>query len=160
MDSAILSALGKEEGINEETDHALTFQDDIYYWIVKIQEFVTNEYHLVSTFQTKPTLKVHISSPKLHIQTFDGNSLEWLTFWDSLNNAVHNNHELNNIDKMSYLKGLTTCNAVCTISGLPMMSQNYEKAIEMLKECFGRKQVLISMHMESLSKISVPSADV
>ena len=41
-----------------------------------------------------------------------------------------------------------------------MTSQNYEKAIEMLKERFGRKQVLINAHMESLSKISAPSADV
>ena len=38
MDSAILKALGKEEEISEETDHALTFQDDIYHWILKIQE--------------------------------------------------------------------------------------------------------------------------
>ena len=156
MDSAILNALGKEEEISEETDHALTFQDDIYYWILKIQEFVSNEYHPVSTFQTKPTPKVHINLPKLHIQPFDGNPLEWLTFWDSYSNAVHNNHELNNIEKMNYLKGLITCNAVRAISGLPMTSQNYEKAIEMLKERFGRKQVLINAHMESLSKSAHP----
>ena len=68
-------------------------------------------------------------------------------------NAIHNNHELNN---MSYLKGLLTCNAARAISGLPMTSQNYDKAIEMLKERFGRKQVLINVHMESLSKISAP----
>ena len=41
-----------------------------------------------------------------------------------------------------------------------MTSQNYEKASEMLKERFGRKQVLINAHMESLSKISAPSTDV
>ena len=41
-----------------------------------------------------------------------------------------------------------------------MTSQNYEKAIEILKERFGRNQVLINAHMESLSKISAPSADV
>ena len=41
-----------------------------------------------------------------------------------------------------------------------MTSQNYEKAIDILKERFGRNQVLINAHMESLSKISVPSADV
>ena len=61
---------------------------------------------------------------------------------------------------MSYLKGLITCNAVRAISGLPITSQNYEKAIEMLKERFGRKQSLINAHMKSLSKISAPSADV
>ena len=31
MDSAILNALEKDEEISEETDHALTFQDDIHY---------------------------------------------------------------------------------------------------------------------------------
>ena len=160
MDSRILNALGTDEEISEETDQALTFQDDIYYWILKIKEFVTNEHQPVSTFQVKPTPKVHINLPKLHIQPFDGNPLQWLTFWDSYSNAVHNNHELNNIDKMNYLKGLITCNAARAISGLPITSQNYGKAIEMLKERFGRKQVLINAHMESLSKISAPSADV
>ena len=61
---------------------------------------------------------------------------------------------------MNYMKGLITSNAVRPVSGLPMTSQNYEKAIEMLKEHFGRKQVLIKAHMESLSKISAPSTDV
>ena len=156
MDTAILKALETDEEISEETDQKLTFQDDIHYWIVKIKEFVTDEYNPVSTFQTKPTPRVHINLPKLHIQQFDGNPLEWLTFWDSYSNAVHNNRELSNIDKMNYLKGLITCNAARAISGLPMTSQNYEKAIEILKERFGRNQVLINAHMESLSKISAP----
>ena len=160
MDTAILKALETDEEISEETDQTLTFQDDIHYWIVKIKEFVTDEYHPVSTCQPKPTPRVHINLPKLHIQQFDGNPLDWLTFWDSYSNAVHNNQELNNIDKMNYLKGLITCNAARAISGLPMTSQNYEKAIEILKERFGRNQVLINAHMESLSKISAPSADV
>ena len=107
----------------------------------------------MNKFQTKPSPKVHINLPKLHIQPFDGNPLEWLTFWDCYSNAIHNNHELNN---MSYLKGLLTCNAARAISGLLMTSQNYDKAIETLKERFGRKQVLINVHMESLSKISAP----
>ena len=130
IDSAILSALAKDEEISEEADHALTFQDGIHYWILKIKEFVTDEYQPVSTFQTKPATRVHINLQKLHIQPFDGNPLEWLTFWDSYSNAVHNNHELNNIDKMNYLKGLITCNAARAISGLPMTSQNYEKLLK------------------------------
>lgn len=131
----------------------MTFQDNIYYWILKLKEFVTNEHHPVSTFLAKPIPRVHINFPKLHIQPFAGNPLEWLTFWDSYNNAVHNNNEPNNIDKTNYLKGLITCNAARAVSGLPMTSQNYEKAIVILK-------VLINAHMESLSKVSAPSADV
>lgn len=56
---------------------------------------MTDEYHPVNTFQTKPSPKVHINLPKLHIQPFDGNPLEWLTFWDCYSNAVHNNIIMN-----------------------------------------------------------------
>ena len=59
------------------------------------KEFVTDEYHPVNTFQTKPSPKVHINLPKLHIQPFDGNPLQWLTFWDCYSNAVHNNIIMN-----------------------------------------------------------------
>ena len=47
--------------------------------------------------------------------------------------------------------------AARAIAGLPITSQNYGKAIELLKECFGRKQTLINAHMESLSKIDSPT---
>ena len=117
VDTAILKALETDEEISEEIDQKLMFQDDIHYWIVKIKEFVTDEYNPVSTFQTKPTPRVHINLPKLHIQQFDGNPLEWLTFWDRYSNAVHNKQELSNIDKMKHLKGLITCNAVRAIQG-------------------------------------------
>ena len=88
MDSVILNALEKDEDISEETDQALTFQDDIHYWILKIKEFVTDEYHPVSTFQTKRTPRVPINLPKLHIQPFGGNPLEWLEAL-SLNDCLH-----------------------------------------------------------------------
>ena len=45
MDSTILNALGKDKEISEETDQALTVQDNIYYWILKIKELVTDEHH-------------------------------------------------------------------------------------------------------------------
>lgn len=86
--------------------------------------------------------------------------MEWLTFWDSFNNAVHNNPDLHNINKMNYLKSMITGDAARAISGLPITSQNYDKAIGMLQERFGRKQVLINAHMESLSKLNTPSMDV
>ena len=45
---------------------------------------------------------------------------------------------------------MITGDSACTILGLPIMSQNYNTAIRMLQERFGRKQVLINAHMESL----------
>ena len=58
--------------------------------------------------------------------------------------------QIHNINKMNYLKCMITGDSACTILGLPIMSQNYNTAIRMLQERFGRKQVLINAHMESL----------
>ena len=51
---------------------------------------------------------------------------------------------------------MITGDSACTILGLPIMSQNYNTAIRMLQERFGRKQVLINAHVESLSKLTTP----
>lgn len=116
--------------------------------------------HHTNIEESKPTFRAHINLPKLQIQPLDGNPLEWLTFWDSFNNAVHNNPDLHNINKMNYLKSMITGDAARAISGLPITSQNYDKTIGMLQERFGRKQVLINAHMESLSKLNTPSMNV
>ena len=82
-------------------------------------------FHYTNIEESKPTFRAHIDLPKLKIQPFDGNPLEWLTFRDSFNNAVHNNPNLHNINKMNYLKSMITGDAASATSGLPITSQNY-----------------------------------
>ena len=99
-------------------------------------------FHYICPQQTKQN--IHVNLPKLQIQPFN-------------RNAVHENDSLSDIYKMNYLKGMLANEAARAITGLPIKSQNYGKAIELLKECFGRKQTLINVHMESLSKIDSPT---
>ncbi|CAB4001733.1 Hypothetical predicted protein, partial [Paramuricea clavata] len=42
--------------------------------------------------------------PKLNLPTFSGNPLQWFTFWDSFEAAVHSNSTLGDVQKFSYLK--------------------------------------------------------
>ena len=131
MDNKIISTLDKEEEIIHETDEALAFQDNILYWTLQITEFTAGRqlpvspFHYANIEESKPTLRAHIDLPKLQIQPFDSNPLEWLTFWDSFNNAVHNNPNLHNINKMNYLNSMITGDAASATSGLPITSQNY-----------------------------------
>ena len=117
LDNNIIKALEKEEDIMEETDQTLSFQDTIHYGVLKINEFIAEKQPPVSPFhctnlEYKHKMpKINVNLPKLHIQSFNGNPLEWLTFWDSFNNAIHDNDSLNNIDKMNYLKGMLTDDA-------------------------------------------------
>lgn len=50
--------------------------------------------------------------------------------------------------------------AARVIQGLPMSESNYKRAFDLLKECFGQKQVLINAHMDALLKITVTNNDV
>ena len=42
--------------------------------------------------------------PKLHLPTFDGNPLQWQTFWDSFSAAVDSNACLTGVKKFNYLR--------------------------------------------------------
>ena len=39
--------------------------------------------------------------PKLNLPTFDGNVLEWQSFWDSFDSAIHNNNTLTDVQKFN-----------------------------------------------------------
>ena len=100
----------------------------------------------------------HSSSlPKLNLPTFSGNPLNWSTFWDSFEAAVHSNTTLGGVQKFSYLKAQLTGDASRAIAGFPLSNVNYEQAIKLLKERFGQPSKIISAHMQALLDIASPA---
>ncbi|UYV81404.1 hypothetical protein LAZ67_20001094 [Cordylochernes scorpioides] len=91
-----------------------------------------------------------VKLPKLIISKFYGNFSEWLTFWNSFDAAIHQNNSLNPIDKFNYLKSHLGGTALNTVEGFALSADNYEKAIKLLKDRFGREDILISRHMNNL----------
>lgn len=103
---------------------------------------------------------MHVNLPKLNIKSFGGYPLEWLTFRDSFSAsvAIGKNLQLGDVKKMNYLNEMLTGGAAHTISGLPLTKENYKKAVDLLKERFGKTH-FIKAYMESLSKINAPSSE-
>ncbi|XP_065671674.1 uncharacterized protein LOC136089550 [Hydra vulgaris] len=97
--------------------------------------------------------KISFRLPKIELPVFKGNFLEWQTFWDQFNVAIHSNDELNNIDRFNYLKKYLGGQALTTICGLILSSENYREAVSLLTERYGNPQVLISLHMDLLLKL-------
>ena len=165
MDAKIVMSLETEEDIQLDTETALSFQDDISYWQFKIgrllkskQDTPVSQFHY-SSLKQEPAPRMHVNLPKINIKSFGGDPLQWLTFWDSYSAAIDKNHGLSDIEKMNYLNGMLKGEAARAISGLPLTEENYKKAIELLKERFGKPQILTNAYMESLSKIDAPPAD-
>ena len=172
MDTEI-AELVEDEKIDEEVQASCEFVGGVYDCISDVESTIaSNKTPAVSGgsmgspllgpstplsgISSRPN-SVHARLPKLELKKFGGNPMEWTPFWDSFQSAVHVNESLNTVDKFNYLKSLIYGQAAETISGFSLTSENYEEAINLLKDRYGNKQVLISAHVESLLKLPAAS---
>lgn len=98
--------------------------------------------------------------PKLSLPTFSGNVLEWQSFWDSYDAAVHSNPHLLDVQKFNYLKAQLEGDAARAISGFTLTNANYLKALDLLRERFGRTNKIVQAYMKSLLQIPAPSCTI
>ena len=88
---------------------------------------------------------------------FKDDVTQWTTFWDSYKSAVHDSKDISTIDKLNYLKFLLEGSTARCIQGLPITEHNYDNAVELLQEPFGKPQFMVAAHMDELIKIPVAS---
>ena len=62
--------------------------------------------------------------------------------WDVFNSSVHE-QEVPNVTKFSYLKGSLHGAAAAVIGGISITNDNYDIVIELLKEKFGKRGIII-----------------
>ena len=91
--------------------------------------------------------------PKLSLPKFRDDVTKWQSFWYSFKSAIHENSDISTIDKFNHLNSLLEGNAARTVQGLTLTSSNYNAAVEMLQERYGKPQIIISAHMDEILKI-------
>ena len=94
--------------------------------------------------------------PKLTLPCFSGDPLEFQTFWDSFEAAVHNNAGLTGAQKFQYLRALLSGDAAQVIANLPLCGANYLNSVKLLKDRFGQPYKLANAHMEALMNLPKP----
>ncbi|XP_070384802.1 uncharacterized protein [Dermacentor albipictus] len=94
--------------------------------------------------------KCKVKLPKLELQRFSGAATEWQSFWEQFEQAVHGNDGLSNAEKFLYLRSVLSGKAAAAIAGIQVTGANYTTVIELLKERFGRRDVLIQEHLTQL----------
>ena len=101
--------------------------------------------------------QVKVKLPKLELKTFDGDIINWKRFRDQFDVSVHSNNLISKIEiylKFSYLKTFLNESASSCISGLTLATGNYDEAVKILEERFGKTQILISAFMQQF--VSLP----
>ena len=90
---------------------------------------------------------------KLELKKFDGSIFKWAEFWDAFESAIHSNKQLHDVDKFNYLKAQLKGTVSEVISGLELTQENYDIAINLLKERYGKKQIMIKAHFAKLMNL-------
>ena len=103
-----------------------------------------------------PSNSTGVKLPKLELPKFNGIILQWNEFCDVFQHSV-NKSKISKAEKMSYLKGCLTGSARDVLEGMLLNDANYDGAVQMLKERFGKQERVVNAHYKSLMEI--PSAE-
>ena len=176
LDKEILEELSRAENDNandcsEEIGESCQFKDKVSYALLQIEDFKQKlmNPNSLPTLPTLPTLqradsidslpslssftrKQRVKLPKMEIKRFSGSPQEWQEFWDNYKSAVHENEELSDIDKFSYLRHFLEDSARKVISGLELTAVNYKEAIKLLEKRFAKPEIIKNAHINSIIK--------
>ncbi|KAG1953542.1 hypothetical protein F2P79_010032 [Pimephales promelas] len=94
-----------------------------------------------------------VKLPELIINKFSGDISLWQDFWNQFETAIHRNDALSKTEKFNYLKTYVAGAASKAIAGLMLTDSNYDHAIDLLQNRFGRKDLLIDAHVTKSSNL-------
>lgn len=88
--------------------------------------------------------KTPVRLPKIAIPTFSGRYTEWITFRDLFVSLIHNNGDIDNVQKLHYLKGHLTGEAEQLLRHIAITNDNYEQCWNILEQRYNNKQFLVN----------------
>ena len=92
-----------------------------------------------------------VKLPKLEVPTFDGDILQWKSFWEQFVVSVHGRTNLSNSEKLVYLQqALKGGVAKQAIEGLSKSGDNYEEAVKCLQERYDRPRFIHQTHVKRI----------
>ena len=99
--------------------------------------------------------------PRLNLPKYSGDSKKFHEWWDQYE-VIHNNSSISSVNKFRHLKTLLEGQALTAIAGIEMTGANYETAIEILRDRFTQRNIIVNSHMEALLNLqkAFPEKDV
>ncbi|KRY99907.1 hypothetical protein T4B_12833, partial [Trichinella pseudospiralis] len=91
--------------------------------------------------------------PRHELPKFHGDVLEFTAFWEQFEDCIHMRRDISDSAKFSYLRSSLSGSALAAINGLSLTAANYPAAIAILKNRFGRKDVVIQNHIRKLLEV-------
>ena len=102
--------------------------------------------------QQPQTHSGRIKLPKVELLSFGGNEVEFPSFWDMFNSAVHTQN-ISNVEKFIYLSSKLYGDAAKTIARFTPSNANYPLAVQALKDRFGNTRIIKQTLFRQLDRI-------
>ncbi|KAF2897664.1 hypothetical protein ILUMI_08511 [Ignelater luminosus] len=151
---------------NDETqvEHRTAFEDSYFDNVARAEQYIANSRPQNSSNETtssNSTILNHsnalnnVKLPTLKLIEFNGVYTEFTQFIDSFNALVHNNPTLSNIQRFFYLKSCLKGKPLQVISSLEVTDGNYNIALDLLRERYENKRVIVNNHVKRI--VEAPS---
>ncbi|XP_054717590.1 uncharacterized protein LOC129226986 [Uloborus diversus] len=103
--------------------------------------------------------KRNFKLPTIELKKFNGEAREFLNFWSQFK-KIHEDKSIDNEDKMQHLIQSMEpgSKAERLVLSFPATGENYCKAIQQLKERFGRDDLLVQVYVRDLLRLVMKNA--
>ena len=129
----ILSSKGDERALMEEESAIEKTLFDLNVKINRLRQEQAKFQEARSMSEKTKVPAAGVKLPKISVPSFDGNLLNWNTFWEQFVVAIHSKEQLTDSEKLVYLReSLKDGPAMRVIEGLAQTSDNYAEAITCL----------------------------
>ncbi|XP_064486068.1 uncharacterized protein LOC135398613 [Ornithodoros turicata] len=154
-----------EEAFEQEVQGVLSYEEKICTAKSQITQKLRTYNRQLPRTDSSPSRVPHVQPtqnaaacrvrlPKIEISKFSGDLAEWTTFWDQFQSSIHTNESLHKVDKFRYLQSYLTGKAAAAISGLSLTNENYDTAIDLLKQRFNQRHLIVEEHLNRLLHLS------
>ena len=104
----------------------------------------------VSNESTSSRIFSGVRLPKINLPRFNGDITKYQNFIQSFKCSIDENETLSCVNKLNYLINAMEGPAYKSLEGLQIIEENYQNAMDILKERYGKPQHILSVHMQEL----------
>ncbi|KRY31558.1 hypothetical protein T03_13982, partial [Trichinella britovi] len=94
-----------------------------------------------------------VKPPRVPLPKFDGDILQFKSFWDQFKSSTHQQEGLNDILKLLHLRWCLSGSALKAIEGVTICAENYPEVVQTLKTRFYRIPDVVESHVLSVMNV-------